>query len=94
METLFACNGSVTGVEGMLMAIYDDAFDDSAEIPSGAKRAIYWGFYNVLIREPEPDRIAPSGTVSRGDMAEMMVRFLEKFRNQPSENEQREESMQ
>lgn len=94
METLFACNGSVTGVEGMLMAIYDDAFDDSAEIPSGAKRAIYWGFYSVLIREPEPDKIAPSGTVSRGDMAEMLVRYLNKFRNQPPENEQKEESMQ
>lgn len=86
MESLFSYHGSVSGTEGMMTALYDNAFDDSGEIPAGAKRALYWGFYNVLIREPEPDRIAPSGPVSRGDMAEMMVRYLDDFQSEPAEN--------
>ena len=86
MNILYAYNGGVPGVEAMLTGIYDDAFTDSAEIPDGGKQSLYWGYYNVLIREPEPDKIAPSGAVSRGDMAAMMVRYMDDFQTEPPEN--------
>ena len=85
MEILFRYNGSLSGMESMLTGIYDDAFLDSDQIPAGGKPALYWGFYNVLIRETEPDKIAPSGTVSRGDMAEMMVRYMDDFQSGASD---------
>ncbi|MBQ9493815.1 MAG: S-layer homology domain-containing protein [Oscillibacter sp.] len=86
MELLFAHNGGVSGVETMLTGIYDSGFLDSGRIPAGAKPAMYWGFYNVLIREPELDIIDPSGTVSRGDMAEIMIRYMDTFRSGSPEN--------
>lgn len=86
MRLLYACNGGASGPELMLTGIYDDAFADSAQIPAEGKRALYWGFYNVLIQEPEPDKIAPFGTVSRGDMAAALVRYADDFQSQPSTN--------
>lgn len=86
MNILYAYNGGVSGMEAMLTGVYDDAFLDSAQIPPGGKPALYWGFYNVLIREPEPDTISPSGTVSRGDMAAMMVRYMDDFQSESPEN--------
>jgi len=86
MSLLYAHNGSVSGVEAMLTGIYDSGFRDSAQIPTEGKPALYWGFYNVLIREPEPDMIFPSGTVSRGDMAYIMVRYMDTFRSESPEN--------
>lgn len=94
MSILYAHNGSVSGVEAMLTGIYDSGFRDSDQIPPGGKIALYWGFYNVLIREPEPDMIDPSGTVSRGDMADIMIRYADTFRSESPENSVKEESVQ
>lgn len=94
MSILYADNGSVSGVEAMLTGIYDSGFRDSDQIPPGGKAALYWGFYNVLIREPEPDMIDPSGTVSRGDMADIMIRYADTFRGESPENSIEEESVQ
>ena len=90
MSLLFAYHGGVSGAEAILTGIYDDAFRDSAQIPEGGKAAFYWGFYNVLIRETEPDYLNPSGSVSRGDMAEMTVRYWNDFQSGASENEKGE----
>lgn len=86
MNILYAYNGGAVGAEAMLTGIYDDAFADSADIPDGGKQSLYWGYYNVLIREPEPDKIAPFGTVSRGDMAAMLVRYMDDFKTESPEN--------
>ena len=86
VSVLYAYNGGVGGLETMLTGVYDDAFEDSDQIPDEGKPALYWGFYNVLIKETEPDIIAPSGTVSRGDMAVMMVRYAKDFKSEPPEN--------
>lgn len=86
MNILYAYNGGASGMEAMLTGIYDDAFLDSAEIPDGGKPALYWGFFNVLIRESEPNKIAPFGTVSRGDMAAMMIRYMDDFQSESPEN--------
>ena len=94
MSILYAHNGSVGGVEAMLTGIYDSGFRDSGQIPPEGKAALYWGFYNVLIREPEPDMIDPSGTVSRGDMADIMIRYADTFRGESPENSTEEESVQ
>ena len=79
MKILYALNGAASGQEELFTGVYDSVFVDSAAIPAEGKSALYWGFYNVLIRETEPDTVSPSGTVSRGDMAEMLVRFLRDF---------------
>lgn len=86
MSLLYALNGAVSGVEAMLTGIYDEGFRDSGEIPPGGKQALYWGFYHVLIREPEPDMIMPSGTVSRGDMADILIRYADRFAGESPEN--------
>ncbi|MBQ9521328.1 MAG: S-layer homology domain-containing protein [Oscillospiraceae bacterium] len=86
MSILYTHNGGVSGVEAMLTGIYDNGFRDSAQIPPGGKAALYWGFYNVLIRETEPGIISPSGTVSRGDMADIMIRYVNMFRGESPEN--------
>jgi len=86
MSILYAHNGSASGIEAMLTGIYDDGFLDSGQIPAEAKPAMYWGFYNVLIRETESGLIAPSGTVSRGDMADILIRYADTFRAESPEN--------
>ena len=86
MSLLFACNGSVSGTELMFTKLYDDGFKDSGDIPPGGKPALYWGFYNVLIRETETDVISPSGPVPRGDMAEILVRFMDSFRSEETDS--------
>lgn len=92
MELLFAYHGGTSGAEAMFTRLYDDGFEDSGDIPPAGKAALYWGFYNVLIRETERYRIAPSGTVSRGDMAEILVRYMDDFQSGPPATE-KEESM-
>ena len=86
MEILFNFNGRTMGMEALLTGVYDDAFTDSGDIPDGGKAPLYWGFFNVLIREPEPQQVAPFGTVTRGDMAECLVRFMRNFRSEPADN--------
>lgn len=94
MSLLYAHNGRLSGIEAMLTGIYDSAFRDSAQISPGGKAALYWGFYNVLIRETEPDFISPSGTLSRGDMADILVRYADTFRGESPENSVKEELVQ
>ena len=79
MNILYEHNGGVSGIEAMLTAVYDDGFLDSSEIPPKGKAALYWGFYNLLIRETEPEKIDPNGAVSRGDMAEMLISYRNDF---------------
>lgn len=88
MELLYVHHGSVSGVEAMLTGIYDDGFHDSAQIPAEGKRALYWGFYNVLIKETEPDMIDPSGAVSKGDLAEIMIRYMDDFMGGSAEKQE------
>ena len=86
MSILYAHNGAVSGMEAMLTGIYNDGFRDSGEISDEGRQSLYWGYYNVLIRETEPGLIAPSGTVSRGDMANILIRYADKFRGESPEN--------
>ena len=79
MELLFTLNGRRSGMEAVLTGVYDSAFKDSGSIPEENKAALYWGFFNVLIRETEPDYIAPFSAVSRGDMSEMLMRYGDDF---------------
>ena len=79
MNILYAHNGGVSGIEAMLTAIYDEGFPDSGEVSPEGKAALYWGFYNVLIRERDQGRIEPDGIVSRGDMAEMLIQYMDDF---------------
>ena len=79
MEILFSVTGRASGTETMFTGLYDDAFPDSARLPLEERRALYWGVYNVLLEARDPGSLDPSGTVSRGEMAEMLVRFMDDF---------------
>jgi len=86
MSILYAHNGAVSGMETLLTGIYNDGFRDSGEISGEGRTPLYWGYYNVLIRETEPGLIAPSGTVSRGDMANILIRYADTFLSESPEN--------
>ena len=86
MSILYAHNGASSGMETLLTGIYNDGFRDSGEISGEGRTPLYWGYYNVLIRETEPGLIAPSGTVSRGDMANILIRYEDKFLSESPEN--------
>ena len=83
MTALFAYNGGVSGVEQLLTRIYDDGFADSGQIADSEKRALYWGYFNELIEETTPDKIDPDGVVLKDELAKIMVRYLDDFRNEP-----------
>ena len=86
MSILYAHNGAVSGMESLLTEIYNDGFRDSGEISNEGRVPLYWGYYNVLIRETEPGVISPSGTLPRGDMANILIRYADKVRGESLEN--------
>ena len=86
MSILYAHSGAVSGMETLLTGIYNDGFRDSGEISGEGRTPLYWGYYNILIRETEPGLISPSGTVSRGDMANILIRYADTFLSESPEN--------
>ena len=79
MRFLYAYHSETPGAETMLFGIYDDSFLDSGQISAEKKPALYWAYYNVLIRNADPDKIDPFGSVSRGDMAQALIRYRNDF---------------
>ena len=90
MAALFAYNGGVSGVEQLLTRVYDDGFTDSGLIADWGKKALYWGYFNELITDTASDRIDPDGVVSGGELAKIMVLYLDEFQNEPRTIEKEE----
>ena len=90
MAALFAYNGGVSGVEQLLTRVYDDGFADSGQIADWGKKALYWGYFNELIAETTPDKIDPDGVILRGELATIMIRYLDEFRNESRTTEKEE----
>jgi len=79
VKILFAYNGSKRGTEVMITSVYDDIFSDSGRISAWAKDAMYWAVYQKIISGTSPSTLDPGGTVTRAQLAAMMVRYAERF---------------
>ena len=79
VKILFAYNGSKRGTEVMITSVYDDIFSDSGRISAWAKDAVYWAVYQKIISGTSPSTLDPGGTVTRAQLAAMMVRYVERF---------------
>ena len=77
MKMLHFYSGGASGTEVMLYAIYDKLLTDSSEISSWAKKSVYWGIYNTLISGTSDTTISPKATMTRAQMAKIMVSYLE-----------------
>lgn len=78
MKILYGYAGNPMGMETMFTGLYDDAFADSGEIASWAKPAMYWAYYREIINGVSAERLAPTGTATRAQLAKILVGYLEK----------------
>ena len=79
---LFRLAGSTSGMELMFTSIYDDYYKDEQTISSYAKSAVYWCIYTYVYcgeaSVAEGDTLAPKADATRGQIAVMMVRYLDR----------------
>ena len=76
MKILFGYSGSVSGMESMFTAIYDESFTDSEQIASWAKAGMYWGVYNDIISGTSKTTLTPQGLATRAQLAKMLVNYI------------------
>ena len=74
MKILYGYAGSPMGMEAMFTGIYDEAFDDSAEIATWAKPAMYWAVYNTILNGMDGG-LNPAGTATRAQLAKILVEY-------------------
>ncbi len=77
MKILHSYSGGNIGGEIQFYAIYDGLLNDSSEISEWAKRSVYWGIYNKLISGTDEMTIVPKGTVTRAQLARILVNYLD-----------------
>ncbi len=78
MTILFRLSGGQSGMEALFTSTYDQAYTDSDQIASWAKKAVYWGVYKEIIRGTSEVTIDPKGTTTRAQMATLLVNYIEK----------------
>ena len=79
MKIIFAHSGGASALEGLLTGTYDSGFSDSGEIASWAKSAMYWAYYNEIISGVGNNRLSPTSSLTRAQMAKILVNYLDKF---------------
>jgi hypothetical protein len=79
VKILFAYNGGTRGPEALLTAVYDGQYTDSGKISSWAKPAMYWAVYQNILSGNTPTTLNPGGTVTRAQIAAIMVRYADRF---------------
>lgn len=79
MKILFGYNGGAPGMEMMFYSIYDGNFTDSSKLHSWARAGMYWGVYREMISGVGGNRLDPTGTITRGQVAKILVIYNEKF---------------
>ena len=77
LKMLYYYSGGVSGLELLFTGIYDNSFEDSADISSWAKPALYWGVYNSVIQGVSETILSPKGVVTRSQMAKMLVSYMD-----------------
>ena len=78
MKILFGYAGAQSGMEMMFTGIYDEAFNDSADISAWAKEPMYWGVYKSIISGTGEGQLSPKGTATRAQLAKILIEFTEK----------------
>ena len=78
MKILFGYAGGVSGMELMLGGVYDSSYNDSSEIASWAKPAMYWAVYNKIINGMNGG-LNPNGEASRAQLAKILVEYQNAF---------------
>ena len=79
MKILFCFAGGSGGMEILFTDIYDNDFADSGEIAAWAKPAMYWGYYNGIIRGKTATTLCPTETATRAELAKILVVYAETF---------------
>ncbi len=78
-KILFAFSGGVSGTEMLFASVYDGSFSDSGKIAAWAKAAVYWGYYNGIIRENGSSELRPRDSATRAELADALVLYREKY---------------
>ena len=80
MKILFRYSGvKDTAMSELLSGIYDQYFQDSASIAAWARTPLYWSVYHEILTEFPNKRIAPVEAVTRGSLADILVRYTNQF---------------
>ena len=79
VKILFAYHGSVRGPETMMSNVYDSLYSDSGRISAWARDAMYWAVYQKILSGTSDSTLEPGGTVTRAQLAAIMVRYLDRF---------------
>lgn len=82
MTILFRYSGGQSGMEMMFTAVYDQQFQDSADIAPWAKSAMYWGVYHELIQGTGGGNLSPTGSASRVQIAKIMTQYQDNIRKE------------
>ena len=76
MKILHSYSGGMIGGEFQFYAIYDGLLNDGKDISPWARSSVYWGIYNKLISGTAEMTISPKGTVTRAQLARILVSYL------------------
>ena len=72
--------GTPSGMELMFTSVYDEQYQDSSQIGSWAKSAMYWSIYNKILCGTNAvelgSRLYPKQPANRAQIAVMMTRYL------------------
>ena len=79
MKILYGYAGGREPVPGMTVSIYRGYFTDNEEIASWARDGVYWAYYHEIINGTGEGVISPGGTTTRGQVAKILVNYLEQF---------------
>ena len=63
----------------MMAEVYDQLFTDSGNISAWARDAMYWAVYQKILSGTSASTLEPGGTVTRAQLAAIMVRYVERF---------------
>jgi len=77
MKLLFGYAGGQAGPEALLYATYDGTYTDSAQISEWGRAPVYWGVYNGIL-SGNGQSLNPRGTVTRAQLAAILVRYLDR----------------
>ncbi len=76
IKIIHSYSGGNIGGEFQFYAIYEGLLKDSSEISDWAKSSVYWGIYNKLISGIAEMTISPKGTITRAQLARILVSYL------------------
>lgn len=79
--TLFRMEGAVPGAELMFYGIYQQAFEDSAQVSDWARPGVWWAVYHDIWcgtdQEEYQSKVTPKEAADRAQIAVMIVRYHE-----------------